>query len=183
MVMWSEGLELNEEGRFQLDLHEHFPSPNSLLASDSHLYDYEICAQAAHIVQRKNQRQPLPGLGYPVELLCSHSRHVHKSSTQQTVTRYNTLGVYDCDDVPPGYQMAQRGKRRRHVAGAESVAVFNNGIWFPFNPNISRFMDVWISMPQHTMSDRASKQNFQDIKARLVVTVYLAIRKTLNVSI
>ena len=101
VFMWSEGLELNEEGKFRLDLYEHFPL-------DFHLYDYEICAQYVHIVQKSNEKEILPGLGYPVELLCSHSKHTHKSSTQQTVTRYNTLGVYDCDDVPVGYQMVGR---------------------------------------------------------------------------
>ena len=66
------------------------------------------------------------------------------------------------------------------MPGAES-ATFTNGIWFPLDPQISQFMDVWISMPQHATSNRASKQNFEAIKKRLVVTVYLAIRKTLSV--
>ena len=172
-LMWSEGLELNEQGKFRLDLYGHLPS-------DSHFYDYEICAQSVHIVQRKIEKEILPGLGYPVELLCSHSKHTHKSSTQQIVTRYNTLGVYEFDDVPAGYQMIKRKKQRVHAPGAES-ATFNSGIWFPFDPQISQFLDIWISMPQHAMSDRASKQNFEDIKKCLVVTVYLAIRKILNV--
>ena len=49
IFMWSEGLELNEEDKFRLDLYEHFPL-------DFHLYDYEICAQYVHIVQKSNEK-------------------------------------------------------------------------------------------------------------------------------
>ena len=66
------------------------------------------------------------------------------------------------------------------MSGADS-ATFTHGLWFPFDPQISQFLDVWISMPQHLMSDRASKQNFEEIKKQIVVTVYLLIRKTLSV--
>ena len=173
-MMWSESVELDEEGRGQIDISNHFLKKEE---AQGLLQDipWEISLQAIHVIQRKVGRKPLPSLGFAVEVLCSHSYHKHLENH-----RYNTLGVIDLDQIPEGYQMVPTRKSRRHVSGATGVLQSGNRDWFPFCANLSNLVDVWIAKPQNEMSARGSHQNFETFVSKTVVTVWILLRENIN---
>ena len=173
-------MELNGGGRGKIDLYTHFKSKEDI---DMPLQEvpWEISLQAIHVVQKRNGKDQLDGLGYGVEVLCSHSHHHHYSSAVQDKRLYNTLGVFHLDDIPEGYQIIKpTNKRRRHVPGATGFLQYGQRDWFPFQAHVSPIVDVWISKPQHQTSKRASQQDFETFTKRIVVTLWLLFHKNSN---
>ena len=174
--MWSESIELDEEGRGKIDISNHFRKKEEI---QEYLQEipWEISLQAIHVIQRKIGRNPLPSLGFGVEVLCSHSYHKHLENN-----RYNSLGVFDLDLIPEGYQMVQppNKKRRRHVSGATGLLQYGNRDWFPFHANLSNVVDVWIAKPQNPASSRGSHQNFERFVNKIVVTLWILLRENSN---
>jgi len=148
--IFTEGVNLNGEGRGQIDLYHHFASSNVGASAmntgqDGLIYSkiWEVQVQALYIKQKMNRAKPMAGYGYCLELCCSHCYHMHQTREGSVTKRHTTLGVYSFDDAP---------ETKNAKPGAKGILWDNfqrdNG-WFPVDTDLSEPFTVFLSPPQH----------------------------------
>lgn len=158
-----------------VNLYKHFPKP----LPGSRPFRWEVAVNDLFVTQKKDQSKRLPIIGIPISLSCSHSSYTFETEWSGAETAYNSLGLYDVENLLPTKKRPKPGKKFHSVIIEGNHFSYPKKFWVPFNADQGDIVKFWFQYPECILA-RQQYLNFtkySELIRRTEIFAWVAFRR------